>query len=561
MILGIASLSIKKIPNKFSLMPRQLAIFLMFLTFCGLASGRIVRISPGTFKSVWSNVQPGDTVLFAPGVYRQSLLLARDRDWNLVRPTTFKPIAPNTVVIKGSDIVEDWRRLEISGGMYVRDWKFEPAQVFVDENPLIQLAGSIFDGYPTDPSSEYHKLHKENGGIWPGRIAYAPKLPMPLNSFYYDSITRELFIKILGSPQGKKIEVSTRQRLFYAEKVSGIILSGLIFEHANTSPTTRGAAVTIIGNDNIMQEITVQNVDLGGIQIVGNRNQLLDSAAKYNGQLGVTIRGKNNRIVNVESSYNNTRKFNKWWEAGGFKFVGNGGLQDSEIIGNRALHNQGDGIWFDWKNINNIISNNVSAYNNGFGIHYEASRTGIIQDNYVFGNSQRGIYLLDSAECLVTNNLVIGNGLEGIASIYTRRKDDDGSELGAGSNRIYSNLVGWNKGELIMPRGISPTGEADGNVYLTSNGTVQFSMGFPTVEFPSVYSLDRWKQISGLDKNSIALKLTLPTTIASSMQAKSIDIDWKALRSMIKDIVLSQGGKLLGIGFAGGSETIAGPRN
>ena len=536
-------------------------LFVTFLTFCGFAFGRVVHISPGTFKTVWNDIQPGDTVLFASGEYRHSLLLARNKDWDLGTPTTFKSHIPNTVVIKGSDIVKGWKRLDNTSGIHMKEWRIEPAQVFVDGQPLIQLAGSVFDGYPSNPLSEYHKLHKENGGVWPGRIAYSPNSPMPSDSFYYDSIARKLIIRISGDSKLKKIEVSTRQRLFYAEGVSGITVGGLIFEHSNTSPTTRGAAFTIIGNNNIVKTITVQNADLGGIQIVGDSNSLVDSLARYNGQLGVTIRGKYNKIVNVDASHNNTRRFNKWWEAGGFKFVGNGGLQDSEIIGNRAFDNLGDGIWFDWKNKNNIIRNNISAYNEGFGIHYEASRTAIIQDNYVFGNSQRGIYLLDSAGCLVTNNLVIGNGLEGIVSIYSQRKDDDGSELGAENNRIYANLVGWNKGELIMPRGVSPAGDADGNIYLSDNGALQFSFGFPTLQFPSVYSLDRWRKVSGMDRNSVALKLAFPPVMARSMQEKSIDIDWKPFRAMIQDAVLSQGGKLPNTGFPGGSAAMAGPRN
>src|SRR5688500_1636502 len=108
------------------------------------------------------------------------------------------------------------------------------------------------------------------------------------------------------------------------------------------------------------------------------------------------------------------------------KLVGAGGLQDSQVVGHRAYSNNGDGLWFDWQNRNNTISGNRLAYNKGTGLHYEASFTGRILRNTIFGNSQRGIYLPNSSDSVVAHNLVTDNGLEGIVIVDERQAVEQG---------------------------------------------------------------------------------------------------------------------------------------
>ncbi|OQX17449.1 MAG: hypothetical protein BWK73_01930 [Thiothrix lacustris] len=534
-------------------------VSLVFLLSFGVIAKEIY-ITPETLNGAWPNILPGDMVIFSAGEYRGALALPGNKSWSARVPTKFVAATVGRVVIKGSDIVGGW--VEMGGTRFATDWPGEPAQVFVDGVALAQLAGSVFGGYPNQPVSVYNGMHKESGGVWPGRFVYAPASPMPMNSFFYDKDARKLHLNLQGNPNQKKVEVSVRGRLFYAEGVNGIVLDGLNFEHSNTSISGRGAAVTIIGNDNVIRNVTVQQTDLAGIQMVGDRNQLLDSTASKNGQLGVAMRGSNNRVVNVDASYNNTRGFNKWWEAGGFKFVGNGGLQSSEVVGNTAVGNQGDGIWFDWKNKNNIIRKNVSAYNTGFGIHYEASRSGVIQDNYVFGNGQRGIYLSDSANCWVTHNLVVGNSLEGVVAVYSGRKDAQGEEFGADGNKVYANIIGWNKGPaLIMPKGPADPGISDGNVFFTDAKPLKFSLGYPSLMSPVTQSLEGWRKLSGMDGRSIARELPMPAEVATTLSKRLEAPTWTTVKALAGDLRASAGISLSDVLLPGRQENAIGPRD
>ncbi|MGB4812499.1 MAG: right-handed parallel beta-helix repeat-containing protein [Methylophilaceae bacterium] len=507
--------------------------------FTGDVVAKDIQLTPENIKATWNKIQPGDRVNFAAGEYRDELLLLANKPWSVSQPTSFISKTPNAAIVKGSDIVQDWQKLD--GSRYVKDWASETSQVFVDGVALKQLGGTVFDGFPENPASTYNNLNKEKGGIWPGRVAYASNATMPNDSFFYDRLTKKLYINTKGDINKRKVEVSVRRRPFYAEGVSGITLDGLLFEHSNTSISGRGGAVTIIGNDNVIRNVTVRHTDLAGIQTVGDRNQLLNSIANYNGQMGVTMRGANNRVIGVEASHNNTRGFNKWWEAGGFKFVGDGGLHNSEIVNNVAIDNQGDGIWFDWQNKHNLIKGNVAAYNTGFGIHYELSQFGKIENNYVYGNGQRGIFLRDSANCEISNNMVIANGLEGIVAVYTGQKDGKGVEFGSENAIVTSNVVGWNTGgALIMPKGASAIGISDMNVYLGDDKSTKFSLGYPSTLSPAVYSLSDWQNQSGLDVHSASSSYGMPKSILDSIAKRELITDWSVIDKVASPLVKGQ---------------------
>ncbi len=513
--------------------------FYCFFLFAFEVHAKDVQLTPNNYQKTWSTIQPGDKITFGSGEYRGDFYLNDNKAWSVDKPTIFMAESEGKVIIKGSDLVQGWQKVKDSE--YIKEWPTEPEQVFINGKQLIQLGGTILGGFPNNSSSTYHKLHQENGGIWPGRVKYDQGQAMTKESFYYDNSQKKLMINTSENINESKVEVSVRRRPFFVERVSGIVLDGLVFEHSNTSYWDRGAAVTIIGNDNTIRNVKVNNTDLIGIQMMGDRNQLINSTVDFSGQLGVAMRGKQNLIKGVSANHNNTRKFNKWWEAGGFKFVGDGGLQNSEVIDNMAIDNQGDGIWFDWQNKNNLISNNVAAYNRGFGIHYELSQFATIKDNKVYGNSQRGIFLRDSANSEISNNMVIANDLEGIVAVYSGQKDNKGIEFGADNIKVNANIVGWNNGgALIIPKGASTNGVADGNFYLGDKKTNKLSLGYPSAFSPAVNSLKEWQVSYKIDLNSAESEVPMPTSILESLTKQTIINDWSAITKLVDNIKKDQ---------------------
>jgi hypothetical protein len=113
---------------------------------------------------------------------------------------------------------------------------------------------------------------------------------------------------------------------------------------------------------------------------------------------------------------NNTKGFDRQWEAGGDKIVLSRGvvLEKSRFVANR-----GSGIWFDIGNENCTVRNCLIADNEDAGIFYEISFGLHAHDNVVIGNgfaftpgawgAQAGIVLSSSPDCVVTRNLLVGN--------------------------------------------------------------------------------------------------------------------------------------------------------
>jgi hypothetical protein len=153
---------------------------------------------------------------------------------------------------------------------------------------------------------------------------------------------------------------------------------------------------------------------------------------------------------------NNTKGFDRGWEAGGNKICLARGvtLEHSTFIANR-----GNGIWFDIGNEDCVVRNCLIADNDDAGIFYEISYGLHAHDNVILGNglaftpgawgAAAGISLSSSPGCTIERNLILGNK-EGFnfreQQRSTPRIDNRKSEpVWNHDQTIRHNVLAWNR--------------------------------------------------------------------------------------------------------------------
>lgn len=429
-----------------------------------------------TISAAMRRLQPGDHVYIAAGVYREPVLFPA-RSWSGGPETVIEGDPQGNTLIKGSVIVTTWR--SAGAGRFVAPMGHEPEQVFVDGEPLQQIGGTVFGGYPGVPAHPLARLFSgKAGGIWPGRVS-GDRATMPVNSFHYDRSQGDVMIRIAtDSVEGRSVEVAALQRILHAQRVERVVLRNLSFEHSNTTATTRGGAVQLDGKRIRIEKVSIRRADGVCLGLNGPDHEVVSSSFSECGQMGIGGRGTGWRIDDVTVSRNNTRGFNKWWEAGGAKFVGDGGLKDSTLSRFRAIDNRGDGLWFDWKNRDNRITDSLFAFNTGFGLHLEICEGFLVDNNVVVGNRQRGIYLRQTSLSTVAFNLVATSGLDGVAIIDEGQRDPRGeTDFSVRNNWVVGNVFAWNRIGLTMPDPLRDN-RSDGNVFLGDSAATSLRIGW-----------------------------------------------------------------------------------
>jgi hypothetical protein len=519
-------------------------------------------------------LQPGDTLNIAAGTYRESLVFPRHESWK--GATVVQAATTGDVLIKGSDVVGDWEPLK--EGLFVkRNWPVNSQQVFLDGKPLKQIGGTILGGYPERRGSA-----QPRGNIWPGR-APGGLQQMQEGSFYYDAHARSLYLRPgVNSLQGHIVEVSVRPRLAQGTRVGDVTLRNLRFQHANTTAESEAGALLLSGRRITLERVEVSHVDGTGVEISGEENLIKDSRALYCGLLGMRVRGANNRLIGNETSFNNTRGFDKSWEAGGIKLIGEsqseGGAPGasagraaaavsgpaptpgatvstaqtggSEVTGHRSYGNNGDGLRFFAMRTGDLIHDNTSAYNGGFGIRYEAGVKGYIYNNYVFANGQGGIYLPGSAESIVAHNLVAYNGDEGIAASpdagSAAAPERQAKKVEPRENRVVGNIVAWNgKAGLALPDAAQES-ISDYNLYVSASEPPAFSSTTSGGQGPRWKGLDDWKEASGQDQHSWVASLDIPQPLQHALQSGQPSPQWDTVTAVASRLNVRAAGALRG---------------
>ena len=475
-----------------------------------------------TINGSLSKLKAGDTVWVRKGVYRESVLLSS------------KPFAPHKmsyammpsgksyaqmvnfcawpgedVTIKGSDLVTGWKKHK--DNIWVReDWPHNSQQVFADGKILQQIGGVV-------------SKHLSQRRRWRGRKGDGLE-DMEAGSFYYDMERKKLYVRLAdgADPNGRQLEASVRPYLWHIRRLDYFRVVGFKIRHSNSSAYTGWAAVSLSGSHNIMENVSVEWADFGGLGVGGSNNAIVNCRMNHSGCVGLGASGWGHRFINCETSYNNYRYWYAGWHAGGVKIIPR--AHDIVMSGHVAAHNyKSPGIWFDGSNSNVTIQNCISHHNGGPGIMYEISERATIKNNLCYENEGRGIYVSSSSYCAILHNTCYRNGMSGIVVIGYKRT---GGMMGRGKencwpgghNVIWGNILmdnchpdlcrkGWeNRPELILPpdTDYNEGNVSDYNLFYRSDGR---PMPFwKHWDSPVGKDLAEWRKNSGHDVNSIVAK-------------------------------------------------------
>ena len=474
-----------------------------------------------TLSAAMAQLKAGDDVVIGAGVYRETVQLPA------IPPSGYQTViraaVRGTVTVKGSDEVRGWK--QVSSDTWSISWVGnEPEQVFRAGALLQQVGGTVFGGYPTNPANPLIGVQAPSG-IWPGRVN-GDKSSLTPDSFTYDAANRLLYVR-LSSPlaSNEALEVSTRTYVLYGREVTGVVVAGIDFLHSNTSLTQRHGAVYLQGSANTIRNSTIRFMDAFCVMLSGDESRLLNSAIEYCGQAGVNAGGARLTVAGNTVGHNNTRGFNKSWEAGGMKFTGSPALVDSSVSRNLAVFNNGDGIWFDSTPERIQIERNTAAYNSGHGIHYEASVGGTIVGNMTYGNGHRGIYLLESSNTKVASNITFANALQGIAVLDGTRSATNPRLLPYG-NSVIGNTAAWNdaRGNRIqfMLPGLQFANTSDFNRVHATDVTPRYAQGDVSGANPYRQGLPAWRPYAGQDSSSQESFGPMPESLVASLNERRV---------------------------------------
>lgn len=406
---------------------------------------------PGTLQRPWKTVakaaqtaKAGDLVLIRDGVYRERVVAAQNGTQEA--PIRFHAAPGARVVLTGAERLKDWQKVEGQRPIYRVPWAYR---------------FNTWSKTMTHPDDEYHQLvgrceQVVVEGYLLRQVLEAGQLAP--GTFFVDLTNQSLEVWDFAGRNLNQllVEASVRQELFRVEGAY-VQLQGLRFCYA-ANPAQHGAVV-LAGSHDSMEDCVIERMNSSGASFVGESAVVSGCVFRDNGQLGFGA-ARAHRMVFSEClvENNNTKGFDRGWEAGGNKLVL---CRDVVLQGCRFVRNRGHGIWFDIGNEHCTVQHCLIAENEDSGIFDEISFGLHAHDNVIVGNgfastrgawgAQAGISLSSSPDCVLERNLIVENreGLDFREQMRTTPRIDAPKEREVSvwnhDELIRSNIIAYNR--------------------------------------------------------------------------------------------------------------------
>ena len=433
---------------------RMLGVLILSLTIS--AQARVWQVTPRTLAGLDPNdqvrtigqavahLEPGDTVLLHSGIYRE--LVTIDSSGTPEKPITIRAAEGESVTLTGADRLTDWSLIPGGERVYSTPWPHKFVawnKSFIHPNDdyhrLIGRCEQVFiNGYPLQQVLERDKLSR--------------------GTFFADIDAQRLYLQPPGNQDITKdkalVEASTREQILRV-KGNHVVIKGIRFRYA--ANRAQQGVVQFAGDRITVEDCIFEYTNASGTVFTGKNIVVRNCTFQHNGQLGFgASRAHGLLLTGCTVRNNNTKGFDRGWEAGGDKIC----LTRRAVLENSIFtDNRGNGIWFDIGNEDCEVRNCLIANNEDAGIFYEISYGLHAHDNVIVGNglaftpgawgAAAGISLSSSPGCTIERNLILGNK-EGFnfreQSRSTPRIDDRKSEpVWNHDQTIRHNVLAFNR--------------------------------------------------------------------------------------------------------------------
>ncbi len=355
-----------------------------------------------TISTAAEKVRPGDKVIIREGIYREAVVVKTSG--TELAPILFETAPGAHVVVTGADALNGWQKTEGGQPIYRVPWTHR----FIG-----------WSKHMTHPDDDYHRLigrceQVATEGYLLRQVLEADQLAP--GTFFADISNQVIEAWDYGNRDLNKVfvEASARPEIFRVEG-DYVQLHGLHFRFA-ANMAQRGAVVLAGGHDSL-EDCTLEDMNSSGATFSGEHQIVRRCVFRDNGQLGFGANGAHDLLFTeslVEN--NNTKGFDRGWEAGGDKLVL---CRGAVLERSRFLRNRGSGIWFDIGNENCVVRQCLIADNEDSGIFDEISFGLQAHDNVIIGNgfaatagawgAQAGISLSSSPDSVIERNLILAN--------------------------------------------------------------------------------------------------------------------------------------------------------
>ena len=359
-----------------------------------------------TIGAAAAQVQPGDIVQIHTGVYREAVAIAASG--TAEQPIRFEAAPGAQVVVTGADRLTDWRKESAPEGenVYSTPWPHR----FI-----------TWSRTGTHPGDDYHRVIGRAEQVFVNGYLLRQVLSrdhVTRGAFFVDLEARRLYAQADNNADlassNHLVEASARGSVWEV-KGDHVATRGITFRYA-ANQAQRGMAL-FQGRAAVVEDCVFEWANTSGANFLGDDQVVRRCAFRHNGQAGFTTSHSHRLLVaDCEVAYNNTKNFDRGWEAGAVKICLSRGVVLEQ---SRFVNNRGHGVWFDIGNEACVVRNCLIADNEDSGIFYEISYGLHAHDNVIVGNgflaqagswgANGGVSLSSSPDCRVERNLIVGN--------------------------------------------------------------------------------------------------------------------------------------------------------